>query len=168
MTRRVDARSVGSRSISKSIDRTIDRSKSIDRTRSIDRYFDSMIRMFDCSNVRHFDDCFYKSNVEATAVAKSNVEATAVAKSTSITRWRSISPRRGVSSRRLVEASQVEEDQRGGHDGHADEDVRGDVLVVWVVLERGRDEFLDGDENHHPRDEAEEGTERGGGHVVAV
>jgi len=56
VTRRVDARSVGSRSISKSIDRTIDRSKSIDRTRSIDRYFDSMIRMFDCSNVRHFDD----------------------------------------------------------------------------------------------------------------
>jgi len=31
--------------------------------------------------VRHFDDCFCKSNVEATAVAKSNVEATAVAKS---------------------------------------------------------------------------------------
>jgi len=74
VTRRVDARSVGSRSISKSIDRTIDRSKSIDRTRSIDRYFDSMIRMFDCSNVRHFDDCFCKSNVEATAVAKSNVD----------------------------------------------------------------------------------------------
>merc|ERR1719503_39953 len=81
-------------------------------------------------------------------------------------RWRNqFRQRRGVSSRRLVEASQVEEDQRGGHDGHADEDVRGDVLVVWVVLERGRDEFLDGDENHHPRDEAEEGTERGGGHV---
>lgn len=36
--------------------------------------------MFDCLNVRYFDDCFYKLNVEATAVVKLNVEVMVVVK----------------------------------------------------------------------------------------
>eukprot|EP00959_Pyramimonas_sp_CCMP1952_P329321 6894469-Pyramimonas_sp.AAC.1 len=68
----------------------------------------------------------------------------------------------------LVSASQNEEQEGGGHDGHAHQHGAGHVFVFGVVLEGGGDQLHQRYVHHHAADAAEEGPVCGFAHVVAV